>query len=93
MPDAYKVYGYGEWEDDLQAVFASSWKSEPEKVRVLVREMFELHKDVHSLICFFLRRVGWRRPKKLALHRLILEEFKKWKEERADNLPKYIHGL
>lgn len=69
-------------------MFASSWKKEPEKVRALLREMFEEHENIHDLICFFLRRAGKKRLKGHTLNRELLEEFKKWKKEKANNLPK-----
>jgi hypothetical protein len=88
VPAVYRSSGYGEWEDGIQAEYASNWKTKPEQVRAMLAEMFEEHEDVHDLICYFLRRVGRRRPKKDALNKVLLEEFLKWKQKKAKNLPK-----
>ena len=87
MHKVYRSYGYGEWEDEVLAVFATSWSSKPGEVKTLLREMFEEHTDIHDLICYLMRRRERRRPKKDAPNKVILEEFLKWKKERANNLP------
>lgn len=88
VPKVYRSCGYAEWEDEVQDLYTSSWSSQPELVRTLLAEMFEEHEDVHDLVCYFLRRIGKRWPKKGALNRVLLEEFLKWKEKRAKSLPK-----
>lgn len=91
VPDVYRAQGYGEWEDEVWAEFASSWNSGGrDKVHALLGEMFEEHNDIHDLLCYFLRGLGRRRPtnKKHALYKTLLEQFQKWKEEREGDLPK-----
>lgn len=88
VPAVYRSCGYGEWEDEVQAEYASSWSTKPEQVRSLLAEMFEEHENIHDLICYFMRRAGKRRPKKDALNKVLLEEFFKWKRKKAKKLPK-----
>lgn len=88
IPDVYRRSGYGEWEDEVQSLFSSCWESEPEKVHALLREMFEVHEDTHALVCFFLRRMGRRKPNKRTLQKILLEDFQKWKEEQKMDLQK-----
>lgn len=82
--------GYEEWEDDIKALFLKSWKTDPDSVRALMREMFEEHEDVHEVVLFFMRCMGKKKPnnKRYTLNRALLLEFLKWKKEKAGNLPK-----
>lgn len=88
VPKVYRSCGYGEWEDEVQAEYASSWSTQPDRVRALLEEMFDEHEDIHDLICYFMKRAGRRRPKKDALNKVLLEEFLKWKCKKAKSLPK-----
>ena len=82
--------GYNEWEDDIKAAYLKSWRSDPDSVRRLMREMFEEHEDVHEVVLFFVRRMGKKKGngKRYTLNRALLLEFLKWKKEKAENLPK-----
>lgn len=94
VPSVYRTCGYGEWEDELLAEFESSWKTHPQRLLSLLREMFEEHKDVHDLVCYFLRSLGRRRPnnKRHTFYKALLDEFQKWKKDKkkAGNLPEYV---
>ncbi len=90
MPAVYRSCGYGEWEDELLALHDRLWATQPDQVLALMSTMFKEHSDVHDLVCYFLRRVGRRRPKKDALWKVILQEFLKWKQQKGDNLPKFV---
>ena len=65
------------WVDEAKAVLGSPGGGQ--KIGDCLREMFEEHKDVFSLMLCFLQRSGKNRHQKQSLVRRVVEEFKRWR--------------
>lgn len=81
LPDNYKPYmSYDDdaWVDEAKGTFNTYKTSDPTKVTELLREMFNAHKDVYSLLLAFLNRTGRVRMQKKSLPRVVLTEFQAW---------------
>ena len=74
------------WVDEAKAILAAPGGGG--KIRESLREMFEEHKDVLTLLLAFLTRSGKNRHQKQSLVRRTVEEFKLWKGKWKDSCPK-----
>ena len=65
------------WVDEAKDVLASPGGGQ--KIGECLREMFEEHQDVFSLLLCFLQRSGKNRHQKQSLVRRVVGEFKQWR--------------
>ena len=72
------------WVDEAKAVFVEKKKQNSEKLQSLLREMFDAHHDVFSLVIAFLRRTGKCQQAKQSLPRVAMDEFKRWLKEKKN---------
>ncbi len=79
------------WVDEAEGTFQTYKTSDPSKVTELLRDMFNTHGDVYSLLLAFLDRAGRVRMQKDSLPRMLLTEFKTWLGEHEEK-PKLVPG-
>ena len=69
------------WVDEAKAVLSSP--DGGKKISECLREMFDEHKDVFTLLLTFLQRSGKNRHQKQSLVRRVVDEFKRWLGQRS----------
>lgn len=74
------------WVDEARGTFNTYKTSDMSKVTELLKEMFDAHDDVYSLLVVFLKCTGKTRMQKKSLPRILLTEFQSWLS-RADSVP------
>ncbi len=77
------------WVDEAKW-FVNTYKtSDPLQITECLREMFNAHSDVYTLLLAFLRSTGHSRVQKSSVVRFVLTEFKEWFEELKEK-PKLV---
>ena len=72
------------WVDEAKGTFNTHKTSDLTKVTELLREMFDAHDDVYTLLLAFLNRTGKVRMQKKSLPRIVITEFQTWLGEQQE---------